>query len=105
MKLWVDSCKYAPKGYVLKTSVNSAKSFIIMREFVCRMHYPNIQPFDVIDIGHNAGKYANDGGHYIELLKWFEETGRNYPIHIHSNNQINRLWMQEIIERNGWKEV
>ena len=41
---------------------------------------------DVIDIDHDASDYASDGGDYIKLLDWLEETGRNYPIRIHSMN-------------------
>ena len=28
--------------------------------------------------------YAWNGSDYIKLLDWFEETGHNYPIRIHS---------------------
>ena len=105
MKLWIDDVRPAPEGYVWKKSVNDAKSFITMREFVCRIHYPSVQPFDVIDIDHDAGDYASDGGDYIKLLDWLEETGRNYPIHIHSMNPVGVENMRRIIQRNGWKEV
>ena len=43
---------------------------------------------EVIDIDHDAGDYHMFGGDYIKLLDWFEETGRNYPIHIHSKNPV-----------------
>lgn len=46
-----------------------------------------------------------DGGDYIKLLDWFEETGRNYPIHIHSMNPVGVENMRRIIKRNGWKEI
>ena len=101
MKLWVDT-KPAPEGmYWVARSVNEAKSFIEQFEIGT---FP-FGKFEHIDIGHNAGDYASEGGHYIKLLGWLEETGRNYPIHIHSDNQINLLRMREIIKRNGWKEV
>ena len=32
---------------------------------------------ELIDIDHDAGDYACDGGDYIRLLDWLEETGRN----------------------------
>ena len=28
------------------------------------------------------------GGDFIKILDWLEETGRNYPIRIHSMNPI-----------------
>lgn len=107
MKLWIDDVRPAPEGYEWCKSVNEAKKAIIdtdeMNE-IPRMYDTNFS-INLIDIDHDAGEYAYDGGHYIKLLEWLEETGRNYPIHIHSDNQINLLWMREIIERNGWKEV
>ena len=60
---------------------------------------------ELIDIDHDGGVYANDGGDYIKLLDWLEETGRNYPIRIHSQNPVGVQNMRAIIQRNGWKEV
>lgn len=60
---------------------------------------------ELIDLDHDAGDYASDGGDYIKLLDWLEETGRNYPIHIHSQNVVGVENMRRIIQRNGWKEV
>ena len=60
---------------------------------------------ELIDIDHDAGDYVSDGGDYIKLLDWLEETGRNYPIRIHSANAVGVANMRRIIERNNWKEV
>lgn len=60
---------------------------------------------ELIDIDHDAGDYAQYGGDYIKLLDWLEETGRNYPIRIHSMNPVGVANMRRIIERNGWKEI
>ena len=62
-------------------------------------------PIELIDIDHDAGEYANLGGDYINLLNWLEETGRNYPIRIHSMNPVGVANMRRIIQRNNWKEV
>ena len=59
----------------------------------------------IIDIDHDAGKYSQYGGDYIKLLDWLEETGRNYPIRIHSMNPVGVANMRAIIERNGWTEI
>lgn len=56
----------------------------------------------VIDIDHDAGEYSQYGGDYIKLLDWIEETGRSYPIHIHSMNPVGRANMEAICKRNGW---
>ena len=60
---------------------------------------------ELIDIDHDAGDYASDGGDYIRLLDWLEETGRNYTIRIHSANPVGVENMRRIIQRNNWKEV
>ena len=59
----------------------------------------------LIDTDHDAGDYVSFGGDYIKLLDWLEETGRNYPIRIHSANPVGVENMRRIIERNGWKEI
>jgi hypothetical protein len=98
MKLWVDDVKPAPEGYIWAQSVLMAKAIIEVRE------EDNVK-IELIDIDHDAGDYANDGGDYIKLLDWLEETGRNYPIRIHSMNPVGRENMRAIIQRNGWTEV
>ena len=63
------------------------------------------EPLELIDIDHDAGEYFQYGGDYIKLLDWLEETGRNYPIHIHSANPVGIANMRRIIKQNGWKEI
>ena len=98
MKLWVDDVRPAPEGYWLAQSVSQAKLAIQMVE-------DSSELVELIDIDHDAGEYANDGGDYINLLNWLEETNRNYPIKIHSMNPVGRENMRAIIRRNGWTEV
>ena len=111
MKLWIDDVREAPKGYVWAKTVNDAKNSIELREKWNGLKWPYetgdevIAPYELIDIDHDAGDYANDGGDYIKLLDWLEETGRNYPIRIHSMNPVGRENMRAIIRRNGWTEV
>ena len=98
MKLWIDDVRPAPEGYIRCESVNEAIKEIEWLEILkC--------PIELIDIDHDAGEYAKYGGDYIRLLDWLEETGRNYPIHIHSMNPVGVENMRRIIQRNGWKEV
>jgi hypothetical protein len=99
MKLWIDDVRPAPEGYTWIKSVNAAKYLILSAE-----QQFNIK-IEVIDTDHDAGNYAQYGGDYIKLLDWLEETGRNYPIHIHSMNPVGVANMRRIIQRNGWKEV
>lgn len=98
MKLWIDDVRPAPDGYRLVKSVREAINLICC----CDSAFVNIE---LIDIDHDAGDYANDGGDFIKLLDWLEETGRNYPIRIHSMNPVGIENMRAIIRRNGWTEV
>lgn len=114
MKLWIDDVRPAPEGYVRAQSVNDAINFILSLEeyedgsldeldFDWLDDYDG--PLEVIDIDHDAGDYAYDGGDYIKLLDWLEETSRNYPIRIHSMNVVGRMNMEAICRRNGWTIV
>ena len=129
MKLWIDDVRPAPEGYEWERSVNGAKQRISYSEAMYwalkkKKKYKSdeqlalggetrelikekkkLYQIEVIDIDHDAGDYANDGGDYIKLLDWLEETGRNYSIHIHSMNPVGVENMRRIIERNSWTEV
>ena len=103
MKLWIDDVRPAPKGYVWRKSVNAAKRYI--KEFERMYETLKLDKVEAIDIDHDAGDFVYDGGDYIKLLDWLEETGRNYPIRIHSMNPVGVANMRAIIQRNGWKEI
>ena len=108
MKLWIDDVRPAPEGYFWCQTVNEAKREIILAERTCYDPFDNYHPWNIIsliDIDHDAGDYASDGGDYIKLLDWLEDTGRNYPIRIHSMNTVGIENMRAIIRRNGWTEV
>ena len=98
MKLWIDDIRPAPEGYEWISSVNMAITAIELWEDLP-------EGIELIDIDHDAGDFACDGGDYIKLLNWLEETGRNYPIRIHSMNPVGVANMRAIIQKNGWKEV
>ena len=95
MKLWIDDNRVAPKGYIWCKSVNEAIAFIEQ----------NYDAIELIDIDHDAGDYAYDGGDYIRVLDWLEFMGLNYPIRIHSMNSVGRQNMRLIIQKNGWREI
>ena len=128
MRLWIDDVRPAPEGYdCWCKSVNEAKDFILSqerrRDDVLKIAQFNLnkrhdlvayrgalkiasnRDIELISIDNDAGDYASDGDDYIKLLDWFEETGRNYPIHIHTANPVARENMRRIIKQNGWKEV
>ena len=103
MKLWIDDIRPAPKGYIWCHSVYRAIKEIEI--FEQNISYDDLEKIELIDIDHDAGDYARYGGDYIKLLDWLEETGRSYPIRIHSQNPVGVANMRAIIQKNNWKEV
>ena len=98
IKLWLDDVRPAPEGYIWCHSVYRAIKEVQIVEM-------NSEVIELIDLDHDAGDWVQYGGDYIRLLDWLEETGRNYPIRIHSANPIGVANMRRIIQRNNWKEV
>lgn len=98
VKIWVDDIRPAPNGYYRFFTTDSCKKAIEYYEALGA----NI---DVIDLDHDAGEFSQFGGDYIKILDWLEETGRNYPIHIHSMNPVGVQNMRNIIRKNNWDEV
>ena len=110
MKLWIDDVRQAPNMYVWIKSVDEAKECIEFLEEQLAKVSTELRRYsrnniEIIDIDHDAGDYSRFGGDYIRLLDWLEETGRNYPIHLHSMNPAGVANMRAIIERNGWTEI
>jgi hypothetical protein len=99
MKLWIDDVRPAPDGYVWIKTVNAAKMLIRLKD----INGSAPEGIELIDIDHDAGECGPPD--YIKLLDWLEETGRNYPIRIHSANPVGVANMRSIIERNGWREI
>ena len=98
IKIWIDDVRPAPKGYIWIRSVNEAKRFFNSTIGKNRV-------IALVDLDHDAGDFASFGGDYIRLLDWFEETGRNYPIRLHSMNPVGIQNMRRVITKNGWREV
>ena len=105
MKLWIDDVRPAPEGYIWLKTVNEAIRYIKLYGDYLDFDNNLVDLVEVIDINHDAGGYAPYGGDYVKLLDWLEETGRNYPIHIHSQNVVGVENMRRIIQKNGWKEI
>lgn len=102
MIIWIDDVRPCPYSmntdYAVVRSVNEAKEKIEKYEKLDLT-------ISYLDMDSDAGDYANDGGDYWHLLDWLEETGRNYPIRIHSMNPVARERMRAIIQHNNWKEI
>ena len=92
MRIWVDDIRTAPSGYVWCKSVNQSRETIMLAE-------EKKEPIELIDLDHDAGDYAADGGDYIKLLDRMAETGRKYPVRLHTANPVGRANMQRLIDR------
>lgn len=95
MKLYLDDIRNAPDGFVLAKSVNQAKRLIYHAEM-------NNISIELLDLDHDLGDFAYDGGDAIRLLDWLVERETYYPIKLHTANPVGRLNMQRIINR-YWK--
>lgn len=89
--IWLDDVRPAPSGFYGVRSVNEAKIAILRAEAESMTIY--------LDLDHDLGDYAKDGGDGIELVKWLAETERHYPIDLHTMNPVGRQNMMAIIER------
>lgn len=103
MKIWVDDVRPAPEGYLWLKTTNEVINYLTYQWASIGM----VDEFniEIIDLDHDAGNYANQGGDYIKILDWMEENQRNYPIHIHSMNPVGIENMKRIIHKNGWKLI
>lgn len=89
--IWLDDVRPTPSGFYGVHSVNEAKVAIMKAEAMGMTIY--------LDLDHDLGDYAKDGGDGIELIKWLIETERFYPISLHTMNPVGRDNMRALIER------
>lgn len=92
MKIWLDDIREAPEGYIRCLSVNAAKRIITYAELTR-------EPIEILDLDHDLGDYASDGGDAIKLVLWLAENQKFYPIALHTMNPVGRDNMQAIIDR------
>jgi hypothetical protein len=91
MTIYLDDIRENPRNTILAQSVNECKRYII------RLEQAKV---DIeLDIDHDLGDFANDGGDGIELVKWLIETERFYPIKFHTMNPVGLANMQALVNR------
>lgn len=81
-----------PYGYEGAKSVNEAKKLIQEAEH-------NGIEIEALDLDHDLGDYADQGGDAIRLLDWLAERGTFYPVEIHTANPVGRANMERILAR------
>ena len=92
MKLWLDDLRPVPYGDEGAKSVNEAKKLIQEAEH-------NGIEIEALDLDHDLGDYADQGGDAIRLLDWLAERGTFYPVEIHTANPVGRANMERILAR------
>ena len=80
MKIWLDDLRPAPWGYESARSVNGIE-------------------IEVLDLDHDLGDFANQGGDAIKLLDWLVERETFYPVEIHTANPVGRANMESVLAR------
>lgn len=56
----------------------------------------------ILDLDHDLGEFASDGGDGYQLVLWLVDTRRNYnnyKVKIHTMNPVGREKMQGIVDR------
>ena len=110
IKIWVDDERERPKEYDFSANtVDIACSLI----YLCY----TLGAEDIfISLDHDAGKYVNGGGDYIQILNilefkshedtfWKEYIKNKITFHLHTANPVGRANMRRIIQKNGWREL
>ena len=92
MKLWLDDLRPVPYGYEGAKSVYEAKKLIQEAEH-------NGIEIEALDLDHDLGDYADQGGDAIRLLDWLAERETFYPVEIHTANPVGRANMERILAR------
>lgn len=103
MHIWVDDVRTPPcDDWLWARSVNEAITAI-------KFYERNWSDDSIcINLDHDAGDFAKDGGDYIRVLDWLEKEGivdTGYGFHLHTMNPVGRENMERIIRKNGWRIV
>ena len=99
MKLWLDdlmddrsSNRVTPKGYVGAHSVNEAIELV-------ENAIKRGEETEVIDLDHDLGDYAKDGGDAPKFLDYLVEHEIFPPVKFHTSNITGRDNMKTIVNR------
>lgn len=102
MKLWVDDIRPAPEGYLLFRTVNDTLRYIRL----------NSDYIELIDLDHDAGDCAKEGGDYINILREMKRLTiikkmdfSHIKFRLHSMNPVGVQNMRALIQDLGWEEI
>lgn len=95
--IYLDDGRQAPDGFIRTKSVNETIELIELLE----ANHINI---NLLDLDHDLGEFAGDGGDAIKLLDYLVEHEKFYPIKLHTFNWVARDNMQRMLDRFWPKE-
>lgn len=100
IKIWVDTTRPAPEGYMRADNSDNAIKLVGMAISA------GLEIWE-IDIDNGYGELVRTGieSYYIRLLEWMERCKIDIPIHIHAKNPETIFAIRAFIERNGWTEI
>lgn len=91
MKIWLDDIRQAPECYVWCKSVNEAIAVIEENKNI-----------EVIDLDHDLGDFAKDGGDAIYLMDYLVANKLFYKLNFHTANPVGLANMKRMYNR-YWK--
>lgn len=97
-KIYLDDIRDTPSGYFRVKSVNEARYLIEYLEKTFNLS----ENYFILDLDHDLGDYASQGGDGIKLIDWLIETGRNtpwYEVHLHTQNVVAKEYMRREIDK------
>ena len=105
VNIFVDDIRETPAGFIHFYSVNDCVGYLR------RMYKTGVSEF-YLDLDHDAGDYFNQGGDYINILRYLEDMRRmghirhmKIKVHFHTGNTVGLLNMRAIINSNrDWME-
>lgn len=92
IKIWLDDERVAPDGYIHCHSVNETINTI-------QFYEKYSVAIEELNLDHDLGLYAKDGGDAIKLIDWLCMRETFYKIVLHTANPVGRANMQRTIDR------
>ena len=93
IKIYVDDIRPVPEGYIGTKSVKETIALIQQIE-------ADGGEIVLLDLDHDLGDYAKDGGDAIKILDYLVDKEKLYPIALHTMNPVGRANMMRVINRN-----
>ena len=93
VKIYVDDIRPVPEGYIGTKSVN--ETIVLIQQIEA-----DGGEIVLLDLDHDLGDYAKDGGDAIKILDYLVEHETLYPVAIHTMNPVGAENMRRVIRRN-----